>query len=328
MKILSLQMHSYEMCFSNAKKRSGVYLNIIDDMGNSGWGEIAPLPNWSKETLDESIQQLNQKYKEIIDINWTAQNCFKDLAKLNLLPSVLFGLESALIAILSPLDEFSISSSALLMGSAKEIKAQAELRHAEGYTSAKLKVSNLDFKEAAELIHQLKDIFRLRIDVNRVWNTSESLQFFSQFPLTTFDYVEEPFQNPQDLALFPHPLAIDESYPGDISIEKLGLLPTLKALIYKPTIQGGMLKCLSLHDWTTKKGISLVLSGSFESELGLAHIASIANRLSLTAPIGLGTYHFVNRSFYGNLLKFSKGHVSVPACLTPMTTLGESLLDI
>lgn len=191
------------------------------------------------------------------------------------------------------------------MGSPAEIFEQAALRHKEGYTSAKLKVCNLSFEEASQIIHQLKDLFRLRIDVNRAWKTEESLRFFAQFPLDTFDYVEEPFQNPNDLAQFPHPLAIDESFPQDLSLQQLESLPTLKALIYKPTIQGGLLGALSLNEWANKRGIALVLSSSFESDLGLAHVASIAKRLALVAPVGIGTYHYLKDHLCAEPLRFS-----------------------
>ena len=240
MKIQTLSLHPYEIPLTNGPIRSGVLINIIDEKGACGWGEIAPLPKWSNETLEDSLQQLNQRQNEIIKIDWTAHTLLKQLETLKFLPSLSFGLESALLSILTPLAEHTVPTSALLMGSTQEILEQAKLRHHEGYTSAKLKVSNLSFDDAASIIHQLKDQFRLRIDVNRAWNTQDSLRFFAQFPLDTFDYVEEPFTNPNDLAQFPHPLAVDESFPENLSFEQLESLPTLKALIYKPTIQGGL----------------------------------------------------------------------------------------
>jgi o-succinylbenzoate synthase len=317
MKIKAFSLHPYEISLTNGQLRQGTLLNILDQDGNSGWGEVAPLPKWSLETLDDSLQQLNQKQREIMKVDWTARNCLQEIGKLNLLPSVAFGLESALLSILSPISDSIVSTSALLMGSPEEIMQQAELRQKEGYSSAKLKVSNLSFEEASQIIHQLKDKFRLRIDVNRAWKTSESLRFFDQFPLDTFDYVEEPFQNPHDLASFPHPLAVDESFPQDLSLEELQSLPTLKALIYKPTIQGGLLKCLPLQEWTKKEGIELVLSSSFESDIGLAYVASIAYRLSLLSPVGIGTYYYLDRHLCSPDLQFSRSFVHIPTKIRP-----------
>lgn len=320
MKIKTLSLHPYEITLTNGQTRKGTFINLIDQLGNSGWGEVAPLPNWSRETLKDSLQQLHQKQQEFLNVDWTASDCLQVLGSLDLLPSVSFGLESALLSILTPISHHAIPTSALLMGSPGEILQQAEHRHKEGYTSAKLKVNHLSFEEAAKFIHQLKDRFRLRIDVNRAWKTPDSLHFFQQFPLDTFDYVEEPFQNPQDLAVFPHPLAVDESFPQDLSLNQLEALPTLKALIYKPTIQGGMLHCLPLSEWTKKKGIELVLSSSFESDLGLACVASIAHRLSLTPPVGIGTYHYLSEQICSPGLQFSHSLVHIPAHIKPRET--------
>jgi len=320
MKIETLILHPYEIPLITGRMRSGILLNITDEKGNEGWGEIAPLPDWSFETLENSLEELSLRKEEIIQVEWTAQNCFEEIEKLQLLPSVTFGLESALLAILSPLPSHRVSISALLTGTASEILEKAKLRHEESYLSAKLKVSNLTFEEAYEVIQTLKDKFRLRIDVNRTWDTEESLAFFAKFPIDTFDYVEEPFRNPRDLSRFYHPLAIDESFPNDLSFEDLEKLPTLKALIYKPTIQGGMTRCLPLCKWTTERGISLVLSSSFESDLGLSHVASLAHRLSLSSPVGIGTYHHLTERVSEHSLHISEAIAHIPAKIVPKAT--------
>lgn len=286
-----MTMTSYQIPLISGQQRFGALLKIIDEKGNSGWGDVAPLPKWSTETLEQSLSQLQQKKAEILNTDWTLQNYEQNFLRLSLFPSVIFGLESALLSILSPLTPFSVPTSALFMGSPQEILEQARARQSEGFLSAKLKVGNLSFDDAAYVIHQLKDKFNLRIDVNRAWETADSLRFFSQFANDAFDYVEEPFKNPHDLIQFQHPLAVDESFPQDLSLTQLEALPQLKALIYKPTIQGGLLGCRALHEWATKRNVSLILSSSFESYIGLSNVASIAHRLSIPFPVGIGTYH-------------------------------------
>ena len=317
MRIKSLSTHRYEIPLSSGQLRRGVLIKLIDENENESWGEIAPLPKWSKESLEDALQQLNQKLVEITNMNWTAETYVEKILKLSLLPSVSFGLESAILSILLPLSNYTVPSCALLMGSFNEILDQAELRFKEGYISAKLKVSNLSFEEAHKIICDLKDKFRLRIDVNRAWNTSESMQFFAKYSLDSFDYVEEPFLNPHDLGKFLHPLAVDESFPQDLSLEELETFPTLKALIYKPTIQGGIASCQRLLEWGRARNLDLVLSSSFESDLGLACVASIAHRLGVGAPVGLGTYHFLKRHICSEPLQFIQSFAHIPARLTP-----------
>lgn len=309
--IKQLSIHPYEIPFNNGQKRTGSIIHIIDKKGNEGWGEIAPLPKWSQESLEDSLTQLRRVETKIKSISWTDENWQDEILKLKLLPSLEFGIESALLSFISPLQPYAVAASALLMGTKQEILEQAKVRKEEGYTSAKLKVGNLNKAEAAEVIDQLKNDFKLRIDVNRAWSTKDSLDFFSRYALDTFDYVEEPFQNPQDLKLFNHPLAVDESFPTDLSLEQLETLPTLKALIYKPTMQGGLAYCYPLQDWAEKRGVSLVMSASFETSLGLATVASLAHRLNLKAPVGIGTYHYMDKELFPDLLDFRNGYVTV-----------------
>ena len=322
MKIETLTLNPYQIPMTNGQIREGVVLHMTDTSGNSGWGEIAPLPRWSLETLEQALLQLSQYQSELLTIDWSPSTYAHQLQQMNLFPSVLFGLEAALLSILTPLPEHTVATSALLMGSPQEILHQANLRYTQGFRSAKLKVSNLTFKEAADVIGRLKDRFHLRIDVNRAWDTSDSLRFFQQFALDAFDYVEEPFQNPYELHLFSHPLAVDESFPNPLSLSQLEALPTLKALIYKPTLQGGLLGCLPLHQWATKNSIDVVLSSCFESAIGLCAIASMAHRLSLLEPIGIGTYHYLQESPSMDLLRFDRSH----AIIKPKTICYSKIL--
>lgn len=278
-----------------------------------GWGEIAPLPGRSLETLEDCLEKIRKQEATILSFDWTTLNVLEKIPTLDLPPAASFGLESALLAITDPLGPYQVEASALFMGSLADILKQAKERELEGFKSAKLKVNQLTFKEAALAVYELKDRFYLRIDVNRAWTTQDSLHFFSQFPLDTFDYVEEPFQDPRDLAHFTHPLGVDESFPNDLSLRDLESLPTLKALVYKPTIQGGLAYLKPLHEWTQNRNLDLVLSSSFESDLGLAQIASLARRLDLKRPLGIGTYHYLQKKHATPPLSWEGPNFLIPA---------------
>lgn len=275
---LSIQPHI-------SHKRESLLLHLQDEWGRSSDGEVAPLPGRSVETLEQCLIQIQTLRSHIEAIPWTLGCYAHYLRALSLLPAVCFGLESALLTLLDPLPPHSVPISALFMGSPQEILSQAAERSREGYSVAKLKIGDLSDSDALYLIQALSPHFRLRIDVNRSWSAKRSLHFFAAFPHGTFDYVEDPVANPDDLAQFPHPLALDE----------LPLYPykALRALIYKPTVRGGMLSALPLLQWAQQRHIDFILSSSFESERGLADIASMAYRLGLTLPIGLGTLHYL-----------------------------------
>jgi O-succinylbenzoate synthase len=266
------------------------WIKIKNQQGRSAFGEINPLKGRSQESFNDCLIELWEKKEHIEAIDWTPQIWEEKVFPIDLLPAVSFGIESAILDLLE-YRSYKIEVSAFLSGSYQEIISKANLRKKEGYTSAKLKVCQLSFEEAKKAIHCLKDIFHLRIDVNRAWNTPQALSFFEDFPITAFDYIEEPFQNPKELHLFKHPVAVDESFPNNLSLRDLDQIPSLKALIYKPTVQGGLSKCLPIYRWSKKKKVKLVLSSSLESPLGLSHIAALSHRLGLLSPVGIGTPH-------------------------------------
>jgi O-succinylbenzoate synthase len=154
MEVQALFLHPYKIPMINGQVRSGVILEIRDQEGNKGWGEIAPLPKWSQETLEEALDQLFKIKQIIYDKEWREL-----LAGLKLYPSVEFGLESALLELEDPLPPFSALVSAFFLGKPKEILEQAKQRKAEGYTSAKLKVGHLSLMGHREFLAFFLQIF-------------------------------------------------------------------------------------------------------------------------------------------------------------------------
>ena len=297
MRIKSINTTPYQFKLLNNQIRSGCLIEFISDHNHSALSDLAPYPSLNKETLKDALMQLDQIKLDLLQMSWREDQVISQLGKLRLLPSLQFALESGLYSLTAPVSGAKPSTSALFMGSSDEIKVMAKKKAQEGVLSAKLKVSQLEMKEAFDLIEELKDHFFLRIDVNRAWDPKDSLEFFSHFPIGTFDYVEEPFINPQDLIHFTHPLAVDESYPNDLSLKDLEKIPCLKALIYKPTVQGGFYHLQPIQKWAENQGIDLVLSSSFESDVGLYQIASMAKRLGIKTPVGLGTYDYLPKYF-------------------------------
>jgi o-succinylbenzoate synthase len=246
----------------NLPFRKGALL-YISSKGRALWSEASPLPGFSKETLEETLSDLTSSSPH--------------------LPSSCFALESARLQLEDPAPLHRVKVHALLKGTKEEILEKAA--RCKGFTHAKVKIKNFDPDTAYSLLNALKEQFILRVDCNK---KPPSPDFFSAFPLGTFDYVEEPGETLEELAAFPHPIALDESlrlYP----LDQLLSLPTLKALIVKPTLQSNPLQ---LHAIAQKKKLSFILSSSFESGIGLNHIALLANRLGLeNAPMGLDTVY-------------------------------------
>lgn len=214
--------------------RSGLILQLGEN-----FGEIAPLPGFSKENLIEAEKEV---------LAWMHKNTPPTL------PSVQWGIACAH----KPLQSVNLPLSAL--GPKDE------------FPTKKLKLGHLSVADAVSFVKKQKG--NLRLDCNRKWSLSQAIEFTSHFKPTDFVYIEEPTE---DVATFSKmtgfPVAVDESIGTDWS-----QIPTLKAVVVKPSIVGYIPKVPPQYD--------LILSSSYESGIGLLHIANAAQN---ALPIGLDT---------------------------------------
>lgn len=88
MVILKRTIYAYSLPFSGGR-REGFILCLQRDNGQVGWGEVAPLPGFSQETLEEALEDLIE-------------------GKESKHPSVQWGLAAAMLDLLQPLEVDSI----------------------------------------------------------------------------------------------------------------------------------------------------------------------------------------------------------------------------
>lgn len=218
---------------------------------NDGWGEIAPLPGFSTETFHEAKAEILSLLPHLK----SAQPKH---------PSVQFGLACASTA-------FNAASLTVPLCALNQPRP--------GFITLKLKLGHLPFDQAIAHTKKYVGKYSLRIDCNRKWTWEEALRFADAFEPNDFEYLEEPLDTFDNLVRFSEttrfPLAVDESIKGF----PIFSIPTLKALVVKPTILGSIP--------TPPLGIDVVLSSAYETSLGLLQIARRAK--SNTIAHGLDT---------------------------------------
>jgi o-succinylbenzoate synthase len=268
---------SYHLFFP---KRQGFLLHVIHSAGE-GWGEIAPFPGRSQETLIQAQEQLIAHLEN------------KNRAPL--FPSVHFGLSCAL----SPRKKsVSIPLSALLLGNRDAILAKAETAFNQGYRSAKIKVSGLELKEASVLLKQLASSFSLRVDANRAFSFEEAVDLCADIPI---EYIEEPTYEIDKLETFPFPYALDET------LLERSLPDNCHTIVYKPSILGP----------PAEANKRFVFSSACETGVGIVHIA----HLFKDRACGLDTYRFLENDILHTPLDFSTGTLLTPEELHVNTSL-------
>lgn len=309
MRNISARLFQYELSLLPPfESKKGLLLQLIQPSGISSWGDIAPLEGWSKETFEQALEQVS--FLKRLLFSKESETLTAEMNFFNQLhPSVAFGFESAFSTLFLRDRNLNLQVPlcALMTGSKEQILQQAKQAATDGYTFVKLKVGDLPFAEATDLVKTFKESFKLRIDVNRAWPLEQVQEFFAQFTLGTFDYVEEPVQESKDLASFSHPFGLDETL-REQPIDNFLTLPKFKAAVIKPTLTGGLTRLRPYVRKMQNTSVRIVLSSAFESGVGIAQIAYLTKQLPIPpVPIGLDTYRYVKEDILEKRLVMDKG---------------------
>ncbi|HPO15427.1 MAG TPA: o-succinylbenzoate synthase [Candidatus Hydrogenedentes bacterium] len=338
-------------------ERTGLLLKLIDEDGAVGWGDAAPLPGFSRETLEQCIDSFfgfaesirNREYFEVFQERAHLSSENKEV-----LPSVSFAIESALQAILGHEDEFntsasSIELSALLSGDAESILKKARTLRERKIRCAKLKVGRGEVQDEAGLVVSVSKILGteclLRLDANRAWSLEEAKIFAKAISGISIEYIEEPLRNPDELDSFHAttgmPYALDETLyempPPTMAKEVLNILLgerralwfNAAAWVWKPTLLhvpmlGPALQGLVQDEF----GPKLVISAAFESGVGIAALVKYAaSCMDSDVAAGLDTYAWLEEDVLLSPLPLSGGHADVPAICTLAGQIDMSRLE-
>ena len=321
--------------------REGLLIRLEDDEGAVGWGEIAPLPGFSAESLDDARLQCDALQK--------AHGAGWPLAGLEsgeLASSVRFGLELAwenllaarrgvpLALMLSPTPCSTLAVNGLLMGSTDEILAAAKAMRTAGYRAVKMKVGRTGVDDDIRLVRAVRRIIgpdiALRLDANRAWNMDESLAFVRGTKVEEIEYIEEPLRDThglRELALaHGAPIALDETM-AEISVSDMDAHGYARAVILKPTILGGLRKSLVLARAALALGMKAVVSAAFETGVGILGLMALAAACnSENTPAGLDTYRFLGNDVLIPRLDLGGAVVRMPASTMAQRSINEGAL--
>ena len=272
------------------------------------YGEAAPLPDFSQETLDQAQAQLVQilsavpKHKPLNHQNWLGTDLF---------PSVGFALESALWqgrqffhgSVLNA-DDITLPVAPLLTGDPEAIVKRLSNWSGERPAEFKLKVARGSVAADIDLLDRilaiLPDSVRLRLDANRRWSLSEACEFAGCIPQERITYIEEPVSRWQDCGAFYE--ATHMPYAWDETLQNPAFefqpQPGLAALVIKPTLVGGLSRCELMVGQAEKHGLRVVVSSSFESILGVDILKQLGHHWAPSEAAGLDTLSAFQQHLY------------------------------
>lgn len=264
--------------------RSGLFV-CLKENGQEGWGEIAPLPTFSQESLAQVEKETREWLSAWLDSRTLPFDTFS--------PSVAFGLSSAEYELqygFSPIKTFRTVP--LCSDSSRE--TVEKLRH---QPVAKLKIGRnfpkQDGQNAATLFTILPNL-RLRLDANRAWSFNDASEFAESIPVSfrsRIEFIEEPCHTPEHSLQFAQEYGIAIAW--DESTRETNFLvkkqPNLAAIILKPTLLGARERCISLIQQAHSVGIQAIISSSLESSLAITQLAAFSQQYTPHSIAGLDT---------------------------------------
>ena len=284
----------------------------LSDGEREGVGECAPLPDLSCDARPD--------YGEVLqgfcdDVCRTGEI---DYEALRPYPSMLFGLETALLDLRSQetgvlfdtaftRGEVGIRINGLVwMGSYEEMLQRMEEKLEKGFGCVKLKIGAIDFDQELDLIKRIRQRFsfhdvELRLDANGAFPYEEALyklELLSQYAIHS---IEQPIRQGQWAYMAelcresPLPIALDEELIGVNDPEmKAHMLSMIKPryIVLKPSLHGGMQGCREWIAAANELGIGSWITSALESNVGLNAIAQFTSDVygdDIRMPQGLGT---------------------------------------
>jgi O-succinylbenzoate synthase len=361
MKIDSVQFKEYSVTFTGAlvtsqgahTQRKGIIVRVHADDGVVGVGEIAPLSNYSVESLPDARQSAVKLARDIsgsdIPADFSSLENFLNEAG-GYPPSVIFGFETALAEIaaksrslplcrwISPDSASHVPVNAVLYGDMRAIREQVESLGLSKYRVFKLKVGagslENDIRRVESVSEQLGEGATLRLDANRAWDFDHAVSVLKQLKGLRIEYVEEPLcrndiQRLQDLqAETEMSFALDETVQNMALWERHVESDAISAAIIKPTIAGGISKSIELCKRVAKLGKKAIVTTTFESGVGTAASLHLAASFGEDIhPCGLDTIRYLSDSLICEHLPVEDGCIRIPYAPGLGVTLRSGIFD-
>ena len=293
-----------------------IWLVHLSEGDKTGVGECAPLPDLSCDAMpDEAYETKLRQFCERLTGD-SPQDEAEVFESMRPYPSMLFGLETALLNLrngdllfdtpFSRGEEGIPINGLVWMGRYDEMLQRMEEKLEKGFRCVKLKIGAIDFDQELDLVKRIRDRFsfhevELRLDANGAFKYEEALyklELLSQYAIHS---IEQPIRQGQWAYMAelcresPLPIALDEELIGVNDPEmKRHMLNVIKPryIILKPSLHGGMMGCREWIETAKQQGIGSWITSALESNIGLNAIAQFASDVygpQIRMPQGLGT---------------------------------------
>lgn len=299
-------------------KREGILL-VYKENDLEAYGEVAPLPGFSQETLEQvrQVLLLNRALIQESIEQGSGHQTLQVLEQIHSFPSLSFGLDTLLHDVAAKRENKSLveylfpdsnrlvhCNATLPIGDeAAALKTAKELISA-GFKTLKIKVGK-DFPREKKIVQALRHHFpavKIRIDANQAWSKIEAIQNLKALHPLDIEYCEQPVQQEflEDLKAVKEavqiPIAADESVRNKTQAVELSERKAADLLILKPMLLGSFQTIFVTKAVADTHHIKTIFTTSFETAIGRAAIAALAAGLGEKGQAhGLATDRFLEK---------------------------------
>jgi o-succinylbenzoate synthase len=244
--------------------REGLIIQLIDEVGSNYWGEIAPIPWFGSESLEEAIEFCTFLGDSV---SWPLEIPDR-------LPATQFAFSAAIPYGYEPLEPVMEDIAWSFLLPAGERVLEAWQRPWElGHRTFKWKIGVVGVAEELVIFDRLLTALpqgaKLRLDANAGLSYEDACTWLSSLPLNTIEFLEQPVASLTEMLRlaerFEIPLAVDEL------VSNLGRLRDCYEqgwrgiYVIKPCIAGSLGE---LSEFIQERELDVVLSSSLESSIG------------------------------------------------------------
>lgn len=336
MKISQIDIYDYALPLTQTinvagtwiTQREGCIVALKDDLDNTGYGDISPLPGLDNVPLDvckkellQAKHQLEHQPLHYDHFNPTSRMLGMVHPDTPVNRHVLFGLESALMRLVLQHDpdmaatvytgfnkgSTCVNINGLFVPDPSDSAVQSRLDHLQqaGFSTIKIKIGRLAIQDEIKQIQRLWNDFNhnvtLRLDANQALSFDTYEHYYNALQSIPVEYVEEPLKNSDFSAAaeLPWPLAIDESIDFFLDNATLTLSSIPKGvttLIVKPSSFSGLSSLLAFMQKPEHGAFNLVLSSAFNTGLTVSLLGCLASHPACTKTAhGLDTLKYLKQ---------------------------------
>jgi o-succinylbenzoate synthase len=305
------------------------YILKYADQNFTCYGEAAPLPGFSKESLEDvekSLDEIRNDIARILHYEKPVESLREIYEQYQLPASLQFGLDT--LAHQIEADRVELNLHQYLFDNAKTevpVNALVSLNSEnvtgdvadfvdEGFRTIKCKLG-IDFEKEFKKLAEIRSLFpnlKIRLDANQAWSLEEALENCRQLEALQIEFCEEPLKNvtPENYEALDHntevPLAMDESIA---SVEYWpNLLPFTSFIIIKPMVIGNFTTISETKRLANTHYNKTVFTTSLESGIGRIVTATLASGLGNgEIAHGLTTGKLLAKDLLSDAAFFSEG---------------------